>query len=43
MRANNNIPNHLKLPHIGYRWKFLKHLDAQGSFVNASMNERDKN
>jgi hypothetical protein len=39
MRANN-IPNHLKLPHIGYRWKFLKHIDVSAS--NASLNEYEK-
>lgn len=35
MKINNNIPNYLKLPHIGHSWKFLKNVEPI-TFTNIS-------
>ncbi|CAD8051930.1 unnamed protein product [Paramecium sonneborni] len=42
MKINNNIPNYLKLPHIGHQWKFLKNIELN-TFTNSSMEQSCKN
>ncbi|CAK55710.1 unnamed protein product (macronuclear) [Paramecium tetraurelia] len=42
MKINNNIPNYLKLPHIGHQWKFLKNIELS-TFTNSSMEQSCKN
>ncbi|CAD8048809.1 unnamed protein product [Paramecium sonneborni] len=42
MKINNNIPNYLKLPHIGHQWKFLKNIELT-TFTNSSMEQSCKN
>ncbi|CAD8049705.1 unnamed protein product [Paramecium primaurelia] len=42
MKINKNIPNYLKLPHLGHQWKFLKNIELN-TFINSSMEYSCKN
>ncbi|CAD8148547.1 unnamed protein product [Paramecium pentaurelia] len=42
MKINKNIPNYLKLPHLGHQWKFLKNIELN-TFTNSSMQQSCKN